>query len=277
MDNIIIKKNKFEETIKTIFYELLFESIHQNRKTLAIYDEFRRIVENNDGFIGFDSYDDIGSLEYVEIKNVAIGITTGSNSVAIGYSALISNTTGSNSVAIGYDALIRDSFKQDDDCVFRDGYKRSNDLYDYHYNCWVLNSKLSTHIKSNFKLPMCRDNFFVFCYYLNYHDKDGFTNIKQHIQHYKDFNHTYSPIGATIISKANHNLKQNFIHELLKCGYQPTLNDIDLSLYELYNTIYKKHVDSIMMLYKDNILVRDIHKYISSLLIELWRKDYALL
>lgn len=271
MDDIIIKKNKFEATIKTIFYESLLSAIHKNRKDITIYDEFRRIVENDDGFIGYDSYDDIENLKYDE-DTIMVG-----KHVAVGAYALLRNTTGSNGVAIRYNALFpSDPFKNDTDIVFRDEC-RHNDLYDNLCYYWILNSKLSLHIKPNFKLPINYENLFVFCYYLNYHDKDGFINIKKHIRDYKNNNHTYSPIGATIISKANYHIKQNFIHQLLKCGYQPTINDIDLSISELYNTIYKKHVMMVMVIFRDNILVRDIHKYIISLLIEMWNKDYALL
>jgi hypothetical protein len=258
MNEIRIKKQKFEEAIKTIFYEYLLKHIPKERNTLEIYDKIRNLVENNDNIVGCTDYQSI-NVTYKE-GNVAVG-TPALKDIAIGSVSL----RGSRGAQYDYNGIgyrYYDIFQPND----RNFRYNTNPIYSFTGDKYY---KLNiSFLPNDFKVEISYDTLYVFFYYLNFHSSSTLINIQKYLKMYSGYKSTYTPIGATIISKANLNIKQKMIKDLLKAGWKPTVNDIDL----LYLTIYQAHVDKIALL--KYIYIDDIYCQLLYHMIKYTYHDY---
>lgn len=271
MDKIRIKKVKFEETIKTIFYEYLMKHIPKERNNMTIYDKIRQLVENSDNIIGCKDYQST-NVNYKE-GNVAVGVA----SYKFGYLQGKPGLQGTPG-PMGKNGLMgKPGVKKTYHGIgyqHYDIFQENNTNYRYELKpiyCYTGNDSYALNISflpKNFKVEISYDTLYVFCYYLNFHDSSTLINIQKHLQLYSQYKSTFTLIGATMISKANFNIKQKMIKDLLKAGWKPTTDDLDLLLLTIYNT----HVDKISLL--KYIYIDDIYRQLIYHMIQFTYHDY---
>jgi hypothetical protein len=314
MEQIKEDRENFEQFLKTTFYEYLLDKnicFKRGKRSLMVYDTFRKVIENNEPYVGYVSSSDEDPFEKIFIngelcilpnEHTAIGygalsvITSGSNSIAIGHGTLPNITTGANSIAIGHGTspnittgansialgptVTEHNYILQQNGLYQNSSNTSNTVMGYkslYASHWTFDHKKYHDLIGTIDVELSYETFFLFCYYLNFHDEITLHKMRQYFHRFVTNKiNGYSPIGVTIMSKGDMLLKKLLIKQLLEHKYELSQKDLSLHRYHLYENIYNEQTDKALLLDKANCLDPDIKSYILLLFIECCKMDITL-
>jgi hypothetical protein len=145
------------------------------------------------------------------------------------------------------------------------------------YNNWELKHPLTKKFANKITVQFSLEQFFVYCYYPNYHDD----SISDKILEYQCNKHNlytfngFSPLGAAMISNVDNYTKRNFIFKLLENGIIMTEKDLLLAKYLLFESqVTEINPIAKILLCGFDILNYDVKRYILEIMIEHHKQNF---
>jgi hypothetical protein len=140
---------------------------------------------------------------------------------------------------------------------------------------WELTHQYLKQFKETIHINFNIEQFFAYCYYLNYHKGIELDNLlKCNINVWKRCTLMgFSPISAALISNVDNNTKSEIIQKLCVANFKITDFDLELIKCIFLNELFGTFMNSSLMFLK-NELVHDINKHIIELAIALYKKEY---